>query len=316
MPDDFTRINVITPKIIQRLKEVGITTFAQMASKTAEEIAEGLGPKMGMTASQIVKQDWRGQAHMLAATQTADVPRSEVEVGADELPTVICYVVELSLDQHRHVTQTVVVDVKSREKKGWQCWDEDRLLEFFASRPGLNLPARKSVPQVVTALPIEEPPAPPQEAAPTSIEEPPAPPPATAATSHEPTSSVSQAVLSSGQLTIVSEGAALPSGVLGHAQPCQFRLNLALANEGKCQQSLEYAVVVTAKSMASQDKFNLGEVTGTADFSKNVRLDVPGTSPPSGFYRTHALVTVFDSGTQGKNVVLRSMVEGGVLQVH
>lgn len=316
MADDLTHIQGITPKIAQHMKEVGITTFVQLASKTTKEIAELLGPKKGIAASQIAKQNGMRQASQLAAKQTTGVPRSGAEEGANEFPNVVRYVLELSLDKNHHVTQTVVVDLKSSEKKGWQFWDEDRLLEFFASRPELDLPARKSVPLAATVLPIEELPAPPPEAAVTSIEEPPASPPATAATNDKPTSRISQAVLSSGQLAIVLEGAALPSGVLGHKQSCKIHLHLALTNVSTSQQPLGYEVVVMAKSIPSKQKVLLGEAAGVADFGKNVTLNVPGVCPPPGLYRTQALVTVFDSAAQGKNVVLRSLVEGSVLQVY
>ena len=195
----------------------------------------------------------------MATKQITDVPRSGAEDGVNKPLNIICYIVELSLDQHGHVTETVVVDVKSREEKGWQSWDEGRLLEFFASRPELNLSTRKSVPLAATALPIEEPPPPPATSA-TSIEE----LPATADTSDESSSSVSEVAFSSGQLAIVPDELVPPSDILGHEQPFQFHLNLAEANEGKCQGRLDYTIEVTAKNMESRDRSKLEEVTDTA----------------------------------------------------
>jgi predicted flap endonuclease-1-like 5' DNA nuclease len=60
--DDFKRIRGIGPGIAQRLQAAGIVTFEQLASRSTAELAAAVRDIAGMSADQIAKKDWIGQA--------------------------------------------------------------------------------------------------------------------------------------------------------------------------------------------------------------------------------------------------------------
>ena len=64
--DDLTRIKGLGPKIAALLGEFGITTFAQIAAWTPEEI-ELIDAKMGRFSGRITRDQWVEQARLLAA---------------------------------------------------------------------------------------------------------------------------------------------------------------------------------------------------------------------------------------------------------
>jgi predicted flap endonuclease-1-like 5' DNA nuclease len=64
--DDLTRIKGLGPKIAALLGEFGITTFAQIASWSPEEI-ERIDAKLGRFAGRIERDQWVEQAKLLAA---------------------------------------------------------------------------------------------------------------------------------------------------------------------------------------------------------------------------------------------------------
>lgn len=64
--DDLTRIKGLGPKLAALLGEFGITSFAQIATWTPEEI-ERIDAKLGRFAGRITRDQWVEQARLLAA---------------------------------------------------------------------------------------------------------------------------------------------------------------------------------------------------------------------------------------------------------
>jgi len=64
--DDLTRIKGLGPKLAALLGEFGITTFAQIAAWTPEEI-ERIDAKLGRFSGRIERDQWVAQARLLAA---------------------------------------------------------------------------------------------------------------------------------------------------------------------------------------------------------------------------------------------------------
>lgn len=64
--DDLTRIKGLGPKLAALLGEFGVTTFAQIAAWTPEEI-ERIDAKLGRFAGRIIRDQWVEQAKFLAA---------------------------------------------------------------------------------------------------------------------------------------------------------------------------------------------------------------------------------------------------------
>jgi predicted flap endonuclease-1-like 5' DNA nuclease len=64
--DDLTRIKGLGPKIAALLGEFGITTFAQVAAWTPDDV-ENIDAKLGRFSGRIVRDQWVEQAKLLAA---------------------------------------------------------------------------------------------------------------------------------------------------------------------------------------------------------------------------------------------------------
>lgn len=64
--DDLTRIKGLGPKIAALLGEFGVTTFAQIAAWTPEEV-ERIDAKLGRFSGRITRDQWVEQARLLAA---------------------------------------------------------------------------------------------------------------------------------------------------------------------------------------------------------------------------------------------------------
>jgi predicted flap endonuclease-1-like 5' DNA nuclease len=64
--DDLTSLKGIGAVSAERLAEVGITTFAQLAAWSDEDIDE-MGPRIRVSPERIRREDWVGQARAAAA---------------------------------------------------------------------------------------------------------------------------------------------------------------------------------------------------------------------------------------------------------
>ncbi|MFN3618989.1 hypothetical protein [Sphingorhabdus sp.] len=78
VPDNLELIKGLGPKVNNLLKGFGITSFAQVANWTADDVAEMDG-KLGAFAGRIARDNWIDQAQLLAA---GDVTAFEKKYGA------------------------------------------------------------------------------------------------------------------------------------------------------------------------------------------------------------------------------------------
>jgi len=68
--DDLTRIKGLGPKIAALLAELGVTSFAQIASWSDKDVAE-IDAKLGRFSGRITRDQWVIQARLLAAGDEA-----------------------------------------------------------------------------------------------------------------------------------------------------------------------------------------------------------------------------------------------------
>lgn len=68
--DDLTRIKGVGPKLQQRLHDLGVTSFAQIAAWDDAEV-ERIDAQLGRFQGRIVRDDWRTQASLLDAGDLA-----------------------------------------------------------------------------------------------------------------------------------------------------------------------------------------------------------------------------------------------------
>ena len=68
--DDLTRIKGLGPKLVEQLRALGVTSFAQIAAWDDEEI-DRIDARLGRFQGRIRRDDWPAQARLLAAGDTA-----------------------------------------------------------------------------------------------------------------------------------------------------------------------------------------------------------------------------------------------------
>jgi predicted flap endonuclease-1-like 5' DNA nuclease len=68
--DDLTRIKGIGPKLVARLGELGVTTYAQIAGWSEADVAR-IDAELGRFAGRITRDQWIEQAKLLAAGDEA-----------------------------------------------------------------------------------------------------------------------------------------------------------------------------------------------------------------------------------------------------
>ena len=68
--DDLTRIKGLGPKLAQQLRELGVTSFAQIAAWDEAEV-DRIDAQLGRFQGRIRRDDWRSQAGFLASGDTA-----------------------------------------------------------------------------------------------------------------------------------------------------------------------------------------------------------------------------------------------------
>ena len=78
IPDNLELLKGVGPKVNNMLKELGITSFAQVVSWTAADVAE-IDGKLGAFAGRITRDNWIDQAQLLVA---GDVAAFEKKYGA------------------------------------------------------------------------------------------------------------------------------------------------------------------------------------------------------------------------------------------
>ena len=173
--DDLKLINGIGPAVEKRLNDVGICTFAQLAALSPADIAAAVTGISGLASERIIKQDWIGQAHKLAAQSSGsepdwieqarqlavDVPVSRRKDDAElpgetqrstratseqqektktplDSPRHATFTVELLLSADDEALSTHITHRESGDEKIWDSWPHVELLSFFVQHAQLN----------------------------------------------------------------------------------------------------------------------------------------------------------------------------------
>ena len=132
--DDLERISGIGPAIARRLEHAGISTYEELAGRTADALSAVLDGLGGTSSTRIADNDWIGQARRLA-----DPP----PVSGDAHRTV-SFGIDLELAANHAVRTTTVHDGQGGADVAWEGWDADRLLA--ALRPATTAPQPQRMP--------------------------------------------------------------------------------------------------------------------------------------------------------------------------
>jgi hypothetical protein len=140
--DDFSRIKGIGNSIESHLHNAGILTFVQLAALSPAEIMTLISDVPGLSAKQIIKQNWTGQARALASDPTPVILANNTndQVSRQHYTT---FVVELLLDATNNVRRTRAVHTQSAAEGIWPGWDAEHLVTFLVNKAELRLPIAK-----------------------------------------------------------------------------------------------------------------------------------------------------------------------------
>jgi hypothetical protein len=141
--DDLTRITGIGTKIARRLSEAGVGSYADLASRSADEIVELLPDVSALPVTRV--DGWRREAGRLAATRPA--PVRPAAPGNDQHYE--SYLVRVLLNVDGSVRRTTVRHVGTGAERHWAGLGGEALVDFIrasADFPGPPVPAGEAVP--------------------------------------------------------------------------------------------------------------------------------------------------------------------------
>lgn len=133
--DDLKRIKGIGEHIEERLHQVGILAYEDLAALSPDEVARSLSNVIGMTPDRVINQDWIGQARKLATEREKDNQEVDVEEGSQRYAT---FSVRLLVQNRSQIRRTNVIHVQDGEQETWAGWDSDRLLGFIHQQVDLQ----------------------------------------------------------------------------------------------------------------------------------------------------------------------------------
>jgi hypothetical protein len=145
--DDFILIKGIGPALAARLHKAGIRTYAQLGSLSVVELAARVS---GLSAKQIVRQDWLGQARKLARKKARPQAGKKATVRPMIRQHYENFTVEFLLDGKNTLRRTRVIHIQSGDADTWAGWESQQLLGFLARHAGIQAPETKpQTPRVI-----------------------------------------------------------------------------------------------------------------------------------------------------------------------
>lgn len=299
--DDFTRISGIGSKIAQRLVAAGIRTYADLASRSAADIAELLPDVTGLSAGRV--DAWRDQASELAAAPAAEVPVSALQNGQHYES----FLVRVLLNEDGSIRRTTARHVRTGEERHWPGLERDELPAFIMaalSRP----PETAQTAEAAGETPAETPAGPPsgqeRQAAAAPVPAPRPGEPRPAAVPGEPARAPRTVPRSS---TVLS----LERAALRAAEPFTLTMRVQLEPTVKADQ-LVYSAVIVARPMGGGPKRTIAQTSGLfTSTAPTISIDASGL--PAGVYKLDGAVSLHEPG--GEAADLAGLAEGLLVQV-
>lgn len=313
--EDFRLIKGVGPVLAERLYSAGVCTYDGLAFLSPSKLAE----ITGMSAKQISKQDWCGQALKLAAKKTYSKPSQKDSPKRSIRQHYENFTIEFLVDEKHAVRRTRVAHIQSGDANTWAGWERGQLVDFLARHTGVRVSVagmEKHVDQVDLESDVQNRSCKSQA---TKPEIRPLSHPSTAATSHsvpvkETTPSAPKvSKLRICKLEVLNPGSDHPVIFVRQDQPYLARLTLDLT---KMNESGDVPLLCKASVFSRQlggTRHSIGEIVSTLKFSKYVNLEINGDHLPPGTYRLEAFAEIrYDESASRSTASLK----GGLLQVH
>ena len=314
--DDFRLIKGIGPVLAGRLYDAGVCTYNQLAFLSPAKLADMV---TGLSAKQISKQDWSGQARRLATKKTQPKPSPKDRPKRSISQHYENFTIEFLADEKHAVRRTRVAHIQSGDADTWAGWEARQLVDFLARHTGVRVAVERPeehADQADLNRGVQNRSRESQTAEPEIRT---LPPPYTASTSHSAPVKVTTppappaSKLCIRKMEVMTPGSDHPVNFLRQDQPYLVRLTLDLTemNEPGDLPFL-YKASVFCRQLGGT-RHSIGEIVSTLKFSKSVNLDINGIALPPGTYRLEAFAEIrYDEATPGSADSLKD----GLLQVH
>ena len=318
--DDLTRIGGIGSKIADRLYAAGILTYADLASRSADELSKLLSDVSGLSAGRL--DNWRDQARELAAAAPQAVPESPVaEVPAGEVPAGApgdgqhyeSFLVRVLLNEDGSVRRTTAQHIRTGSERHWPGLERQALPEFIETA-------------IASAAPASTAPAEPPSAEPPPVE----PPSGRARQAEAIHGAPAELVTVDGTPAepVAVRGAPAPPGparqtssaalsveaaVLRSAEPFTMTMTIELPESASHGDRLAYSAVIVARPMAGGPKLTVAESDGLLA-TTSPAITIYGAGLPPGAYRLDGAVSLREPG-RNQPMHLAALAEGLLVQV-
>jgi len=282
--DDLTRIAGIGSKIARRLSEAGIQTYADLASRSADDIMALLPDVSGLPLARVER--WRDQARELAAAQILPEDLPGLPEGLPGLPEGLpdarsngqhyeSFLVRVLLNEDGSVRRTTVQHVGSGEERQWPGLARDALPEFIETKASASVPPPRPGP--IPSAPVREP----------------------AGEYRAPFGS--SAILSVGCTRIRA------------AEPFTLTMAIDLPEPVTRAGRLAYSAVIVAKPLAGGPKRTVAKSDGLFP-SAAPAISVDAAGLPAGTYRLDGVVSLSEPDAE-RPMGLAAIAEGFLIQV-
>jgi hypothetical protein len=310
--DDLTRIGGIGSKIAEKLIAAGIRTFADLASRPADDIVKLLPDVSGLSAARL--DSWRDQARELAAaTPVTAAETAAPEAAAPEIPPDApdngqhyeSFVIRVVLNEDGSIRRTTAQHIQTGTERHWPGLQHEALSAFIetaavsapqSAEAGAESP-RGHVRQAEVAAtpPARLQPAPPQPSSPQ-----PAPPQGGPAGARR-AGRASSAVVSVERIPLRA------------LEPFSMTIAIDLADPVSQSDPLAYSAVVVARPLTGGPKRTVARSEGLIALTSPV-ITIDATGLPPGAYRIDGAVSLRQPGSD-RPVDLAVLTEGLLVQV-
>ncbi len=298
--DDLTRIGGIGSKIADRLYAAGILTYADLASRPADEISKLLSDVTGLPAGRL--DSWRDQARELAAAAAQAAPASpaaEVPAGAaSDGQHYESFLVRVLLNEDGSVRRTTAQHIRTGAERHWPGLERQALPEFIETA-------------IASATPSAEPPS--DRVRHAEAVDAPTEPVTVEATPSEPVA-VDDASARTGSARMAPTAAlSVEPAMLRAAEPFTMTIAIDFAEAASHGDRLAYSAIIVARPMAGGPKRTVAASDGLlATTSSAITID--GAGLPPGAYRLDGAVSLREPG-RDHPVHLAALAEGLLVQV-
>jgi Helix-hairpin-helix domain len=292
--DDLTRIGGIGSKIAERLTASGIRTYAELASRSAADIAMLLPDVTGLSPARL--DTWRDQARELAATAPAAQAVPETSAGApDDGQHYESFLVRVLLNEDGSVRRTTAQNIRTGAERHWSGLDREALPDFIETAISASTASAEAAaeqpsdqayqPAAMTPRPGQSPPA---------------------AAYRAPLEAHGANLASSAVLSVERT-------LLRAAEPFTMTMTVDLAAQAIHADRLAYSAVIVARPMAGGPKRTVAQSDGLlGTTSSTISIDAAGLPP--GAYRLDGAVSLREPGGD-RLIDLAAVAEGLLVQV-